>query len=216
MPSKRKASSASDAVGQAEKVAKDDASEVKGKRAARAASSSSAAAAAATAPEQDHAQEHQVDGLAHLAKQVGVWDVDATMYDAEGKAMGDASPATSTFSLILNGKVLEEKYEQEMGGFKYEGIGHYAFDALTKEFQFSWVSNFDSSVRLFTGALDENDEKTIRYNSTPYVGSQSKKKQTALHVHKLVSNDEAQVDMFSVYGKKKVMSMKLVYKRRVA
>lgn len=143
-----------------------------------------------------------------LAKLVGKWTVSMEDYSAGGEPK--KFEGKSEFQLMLGGRYLVQKYEGDMMGQKFEGLGISGYDNIKKKYVDVWLDNMGTGV--FTSEGEENDKGEIVYSgkmTMPGMGEI-----TMRTVAKMVDDDTHTFTMYSVMpgmGEQKMIHM--VYKR---
>lgn len=117
--------------------------------------------------QQEMMQEWAQPGPEHaeLAKVVGTWDQEITMW-MYPNAEPQTSAGVSTIKTILGGRFLLEKVrgEMDMGGEKmlFEGLGIFGYDNFKKKYVYTWVDNMGTMIMLAEGTPDATG-KVITY-----------------------------------------------------
>ncbi len=160
-------------------------------------------------------QKMSTTGVEHaaLAKAVGEWDVQSSMWMAPA-APAMSSKGTATFTLVLEGKWLRQEFKGEMMNKPYMGIGLSGYDALSKVYVATWFDNFSTGMQPMTGTSTDNG-KTITYTSEmplcPMTGG-------SVNMRSVLVADSADKMTFTMYstpkGQSEHKSMELIYTRK--
>jgi len=150
---------------------------------------------------------------AALAKTVGDWDVQSSMWMAPG-APPEVSKATATFAALLGGRWIRQDYQGSMMGQPYVGVGMSGYDTVAKEYVATWFDGFSTAPSHMTGASKDGGA-TITYLSEmkhcPMTGG-------PLSMRSVLSNESADRMVFTMFntpkGGTEQKSMELIYTRR--
>jgi hypothetical protein len=150
-----------------------------------------------------------------LAKAVGEWDVQSTMWMAPG-APPTVSKASATFTSVLDGRWIRQDFQGEMMGRPYVGQGMNGYDTLEKQYVTTWYDNISTPFTAMTGSSPDGG-KTITYTSEmkhcPMTGGPIAMR----HVLAWESADRMVYTMFSTpRGGSEQKGMELVYTRKKA
>lgn len=101
----------------------------------------------------------------HLAKAVGSWKAQCTMWMAP-----DAEPikseSTMTCKSIMNGLFMQCEMNGEVPGMgPMSGMGLYGYDTVAKKFQATWVTSCGSGMMVGTGEM-QSDGSTVNWTYT--------------------------------------------------
>jgi hypothetical protein len=150
-------------------------------------------------------------GPAHevLQQLVGDWVVDCTMYSPTGPEM---SKGKSKVVSILGGRYIQQTYQGEFGGEKFEGLGISGFDNAKQQYSGVWMDSMSTSIFSHYGTFDEAT-KTFTYNGQcddPMSGNRKSKS-----VLRIESPDRHVFEMWDVTDSANEMKqMELVYVRK--
>ncbi len=152
---------------------------------------------------------------AALARAVGTWDVQSSMWMAPG-APPVVSKASATFSQILGGKWLRQDYQGDMMGQPYVGQSTIGYDTMTKQYVATWIDGFSTGMMVMAGKSSDGG-KTITWTSEmpfcPMTGGPIAMR----YVEAWASADHMTFTMFQTpKGGTESKSMELVYSRRAA
>lgn len=99
---------------------------------------------------------------AHLAEREGTWNVSGkTWHSADAPA--DQFDVTSKIKSILDGRYIVEKVEGDFLGEKFEGVGIFGYDNLTRKYVGIWIDNFGTGIQLMDGTAS-GDGKIIHWD----------------------------------------------------
>lgn len=149
---------------------------------------------------------------AELAKLVGMWDIDSTMWMAPG-APPTRSAMSARFEMMLGGRYLKETTTGEFEGQPFEGVGVVGFDNGTRQHVMTWFDNMGTGIIHGTGTMSA-DGKTCSWKATgtdPMTG-----KPSMMRMEKtIVDANTFKFDMFSPGPDgKEFKNMAMTYTRR--
>ncbi|MEM7765192.1 MAG: DUF1579 family protein [Pseudomonadota bacterium] len=152
---------------------------------------------AAATPGQPHA------GLAAMA---GDFTAVMQMYMGPGEPM--SNEMTVKREMDLDGRVLVERWEGNVMGQPFKGLGRTGYDNVTNTFWSTWTDNMSTGVILFKGVADQAT-KTITMTGTsthPVTGQPYKMRSVATH------NDDGteSMTMYEDLGQGETKSMSFV------
>jgi hypothetical protein len=103
----------------------------------------------------------------YLAKDVGVWQGETTMWMGPGTEPV-SSECTSTVTSVLDGRFIHCEVSGEDAGMgPFHGFGIYGFDNVTQRFVSAWVDNCGTGIMNGTGELSSDGKvMTWEYNYT--------------------------------------------------
>jgi hypothetical protein len=150
---------------------------------------------------------------AALARAVGDWDVQATVWMAPGAAPLAFTDAAS-FSATLNGRWIRQDYRGERMGRPYAGVGLSGFDTVEKTFVSTWYDNVSTAAMTTTGTSSDGG-RTITYTGEvtfcPMTGG-------PVSTRSVLSCGSPERMVFTMYntpkGGTEMKAMELVYTRR--
>lgn len=147
-----------------------------------------------------------------LAKGVGCWDVETTMYEGEGKEPVK-SKAMSKDKMVFDGRYLKSHFQGEINGMPFKGIGYTGYDNAAKKFVSTWMDNMGTGITTMTGDMDESG-KTIVFNGEA-VNPLTGKNQQFKSVMTLVDDDKQTFVMYDVEDDgTEVKTFEMVYTRK--
>lgn len=88
-----------------------------------------------------------------LSGMVGTYDVAVKVWQ-DPSAPPDASKATATRTMDLDGRVLVERFEGSMMGSPFTGLGMTGFDNVSREYWSTWMDSMSTGMMMATGACD--------------------------------------------------------------
>ncbi|MBX3354305.1 MAG: DUF1579 domain-containing protein [Phycisphaeraceae bacterium] len=95
---------------------------------------------------------------AWLAERVGKWTFTGTMVMGPGVTI-DVRGST-TYSMILGGRFLQESMEMKMGEMPYRGIGTTGYSNGLEEFQMTWMGEGSTTMTVGSGKRSD-DGRTL-------------------------------------------------------
>jgi hypothetical protein len=130
----------------------------------------------------------------YLAQSVGTWAGKNSMWMYPG-AEPVKSDSTSTVSSIMDGRFTKVEASGEMPGMgKFQGLGIYGYDNVTKKFVGTWVDNMSTTISTGTGELS-GDKKVMTWTNT-YSCPITKKNATMRQVETMTSPTAMTIEMF--------------------
>jgi hypothetical protein len=84
----------------------------------------------------------------------GTWTATVESFDPSTRAMV-TSQGTMTNTAVLGGRWLRQEFRGEFGGMPFEGIGHWGYDILRKQYVGVWMDNFTTGCLVSYGSYDE-------------------------------------------------------------
>jgi|GEM_PF-675047 len=99
----------------------------------------------------------------HLAKSVGTWNGQVTMF-MPGSPEPMKSECVTVITPMMDGRFTKSETTGEMAGMgSFTGFGIYGFDNVSKKFQSAWADNMGTGMMTGTGELSA-DGKTINWS----------------------------------------------------
>lgn len=92
---------------------------------------------------------------AGLAEMAGPWKFTNKMWE-DPAADPTIVEGTAVRTMILGGRVLEERVSSEFMGKPFEGLGHTGYDNVTGEYWSTWVDNMSTGLMTMKGSWDES------------------------------------------------------------
>jgi hypothetical protein len=116
-------------------------------------------------------------GAEHAVLKVleGNWTVSSRFWMKPGDKE-EKSTATSSFSWVLNGRFLNQKYNGDWQGQPFEGWGTVGYDKIRKEYVTTWLDNMSTGLMHATAQYDAK-AKTFNESgnySCPFTGEKDK------------------------------------------
>ncbi|MBC8324727.1 MAG: DUF1579 domain-containing protein [Verrucomicrobia subdivision 3 bacterium] len=158
-------------------------------------------------PEMEKPGEHHQ----HLKMMTGTWDVKLKMHHAPGQVMDGTGEETARIQ--PGGFWLISNFTGTFAGMKFTGHGVLGYDAHKKRYTGVWTDSV-ASVMLHS---EGHCEKNGRLNTMTGKAYDPMKKRvvTYLQVTKIKDANTKTFHMYDVSGKRKILMMEAVYKRRV-
>jgi hypothetical protein len=151
--------------------------------------------------------EHKV-----LAKLAGTWHAEVKSWFGPGEPK--ESKGTMVRKMIMDGRYLQEYFQGDFLGKKFQGLGISGYDVAKKKYVMAWIDNFGTGIQTNYGTYD-GEAKTFTFlgeEDSPDFGGKMKIRDV-LH---LISADEQRFEMFRTPLKKdkefKVMEIKYTRK----
>ena len=147
----------------------------------------------------------------HLAGMEGTWSATVKFWEG-GQEM--VSKGTSWNKMILGGRWLEQRFESDMMGQKFEGVGYTGYDNIRKEYVATWMDTMTTGMMTSTGQPGKAPA-TWELKGTmddPLTGKAS----DVVSVHTEKSSDVHLFEMFGVApdgSRQKMMEIEYVRKK---
>jgi hypothetical protein len=133
-------------------------------------------------------KEH-IDMATHM---VGEWDTATTFWlDPKGQPM--TSKGHAKFDTTMGGRFVTQEYHGDMDGKPFKGMGLYAYNTVTKEYENTWIDSSSTGIMLSTGHKNEKGE--IVYTGQ-YDDPMSGQKKTSRSVLRHEGKDKMVFEMF--------------------
>ncbi len=97
---------------------------------------------------------------------VGDWDTTISVRSEPG-ARAELSKGRSSIHWVLGGRFLEENFEGEVAGEKFQGMGLMGYDNGDREFKFVWIDSLNTALTISRGAYSP-DRNTFQMKSEVY------------------------------------------------
>jgi hypothetical protein len=159
-------------------------------------------------------QEVATPGDAHkfLSQCVGTWKT-ATKAWMDPSQPPEESEGTTTFSMILGGRFLQQEATGQMMGQPFKGMGIMGYDNYKKKYTMVWID--DSGTAMYTAeGTAAPDGKTITFlgkMDDPFTGEKDK---TVKYVSKMINKDNQVFEMYAMEGGKEMKTMEMTYTRK--
>ncbi|MBM3994473.1 MAG: DUF1579 domain-containing protein [Planctomycetes bacterium] len=138
-------------------------------------------------PAVERGPEHRV-----LESLVGAFDAKVKFFINPDKPM--ESTGTMTRKMILGGNYLQESFQGDFLGKKFEGLGAIGYDAVKKQFVNTWCDSMSTNILILHGTYDP-DKKTFTQKGDDY-DVNTKKKMKARDVLTIISADVQTLSMY--------------------
>jgi hypothetical protein len=145
-----------------------------------------------------------------LARMVGKWDCDMS-YTMDPSAPPMPIKGTSTFTMLMGDRYLQEEHESSgpMGPFK--GRGTVGYNNMTKQFEGTWIDSMGTATMFMTGTQDASGDVTMKGE---YMDPMTNAMTSMRHVMHKVSDDAFEFKMYcSSAGKPEFCAMTSKYTR---
>jgi len=147
-----------------------------------------------------------------LAKMAGDFTITIKSYLEPG-AEPEVSTATSTRTMIMGGRFLEEVVHGTVMGQPFEGRGLTGYDNVTGKWWGSWIDSMSTTIMTTTGSWDDEAGTgtfTGEYND-PLTG----KLKTSRSVVRRLPNGDELMEMYMSTAAGEVKAMEMLYQRQV-
>ncbi len=153
-------------------------------------------------------------GQAHkiLEPMAGSWDAKTTTWETPD-APPQVSTGTSENTWILGGRYLQQNFQGDFMGMKFEGVGLTGYDNFKKKYVGTWIDNMSTMIMTLTGSIDASG-KVFTMNSI-VDDIMTGKPSTFRSVVKIVDNNKHIAEMYMPDPKgKEFKTMEIVYTRK--
>ncbi|HLF57464.1 MAG TPA: DUF1579 family protein [Thermoanaerobaculia bacterium] len=146
---------------------------------------------------------------ADLAAMAGTWTVESKWWMTPG-AEPQSSTGTAERTMILGGRVMVEKFNGDMMGMPFEGMGATGFDNVSGQWWGTWMDSMGTGMMATTGTCaDHKCEFVGSYNDAVVGGSKTMR---------MTSEHQPDREMHVMYDKspdgKEIKVGELVYTRK--
>lgn len=103
-----------------------------------------------------------------MAEAVGEW---TAVVEDFSSGQEQKSEGSCKFSMILDGRFLQQEFQGSMGGEKFTGVGITGYNNITKQFEEIWMDSMGTAIYFAKGArLDDKTTETHGKMTMPGVG----------------------------------------------
>jgi hypothetical protein len=145
-----------------------------------------------------------------LESMVGVWNVVNYSYETGQKV--EAGGGTSTRSMILGGRFLQDHTEAQMMGMPMDGWGLTGYNNTTGDYESTWIDNMGTAIYLSKGKATPDGKQITQYME--YVDPMTKKATKVKTVLSFDGPDNASFTWYNLADDKETKSMEMIYTRR--
>lgn len=148
---------------------------------------------------------------ARLAKGEGSWKmVVRSWMDPSAPPM--ESEGVSEQTMILGGRVLEQRIQSDMMGVPFDGLGHMGYDNVTGEYWASWMDSMSTGCFMSKGTYDEAAGAITLHGeyADPMGGASIAVRAVSRHV----SDDEHVFEWYETRDGAEIKTMEIVYTRQ--
>lgn len=143
----------------------------------------------------------------HLAEMAGDYEMKVTMWeDPEGEP--EVFTGTASRSMIMDGRILQEKVASEVMGQPFHGEARIGYDNVTSEYWSTWIDNMSTGLHWSRGDVGD-DHKMVMLGQAPNPVAGGMVDQKTV-----ISADEAGTETHVMYEKRDgewVKMMEIVY-----
>ena len=141
---------------------------------------------------------------------VGNWKAEVKSFWEDPKKP-QVSTGSATFSLLLGGRYLQQKFKCSMGGESFEGLGISAYDKAQKKYVSIWIDNMGTGIMRTEGKADKAAGTFTEFGEASSPMGKMKTKM----VSKTISKDKFIFTMFmTLPGGTETKSMEITYTRQ--
>lgn len=150
--------------------------------------------------------EHQ-----HMALGDGEWTTEASFWEKPGDPPKKSS-GSCVNKMIMGGRYCQSKYNGDMMGMPFEGLGIMAYDNARKMYVSTWIDNMGTGIMNMEGKWND-DLKALELTGEmddPITGKHVKLRQ----VEKWQDNDHHTMEMYRMSDGQEVKEMEIVFTRK--
>jgi hypothetical protein len=146
-----------------------------------------------------------------LEAMVGTWDTTVKMW-MDPSAPPTETKGVSVNAMVLGGRWLEQRYEGEMMGSPFHGVGYTGYDNYKKQYVGLWMDTASTAAMMTTGAADGGNTMTFTGSmDDPMTGSVCQMKEVVT----IVDADHHNFEMWASGPDGQMhKSMEIVYSRK--
>lgn len=148
-----------------------------------------------------------------LAKEVGTWTSESTMWMKPNDPNPMKSKGTAEIEMAYGGRYQIGKHKGEFMGMPFEGTSTVAYNNASKKFESTWVDNMGTGVMFMTGTYNPKTKTTTFTGicTDPITGKDKKYRET----YTIVDDNTRKMEMFDTDPSgKEYKSMEMVIKRK--
>jgi len=146
---------------------------------------------------------------AELAAMAGTWEFKGK-FRMSPSSPEEESTGTAVRTLLLGGRVLQEKVTSTMMGQPFEGIGTLGYDNVTGEYWSTWNDNMGTGIMISTGRCANKKCEFVGTYNDAITGGKKTVRMTSVH--------EADREVHQMFDKgpdgKEFRNMELTYTRK--
>ena len=90
-----------------------------------------------------------------LHAMVGDWTCEVTEYPMFPGMKETKSAGKATFTSVMDGRAVQQKFESNFNGMDYKGMGFMGYDNAKKVYYSTWMDNMSTSFMYAEGTMDE-------------------------------------------------------------
>jgi hypothetical protein len=95
-------------------------------------------------------QQHRI-----LHSDVGTWDAEITLFPPEEGAAPMKSKGSEKCELLPGGMWLVSRFDGEMMGMQFAGVGTFGYDPVEKKYVGTWIETMSPHLMIIKGEYDE-------------------------------------------------------------
>lgn len=161
-------------------------------------------------------EEAATPGAPHkmLAEKAGEWTYTSKWWDSKDQKKPQTSKGTSTMTMILGGRWLQQNFKGTAMGQPFEGLGLVGYDNIKGTYESLWLDTMSTALMHGTGSYDAST-KTLKDSGTHSCPISADKTQS-FRSEWLMKDKNNMV--FSMYGKgfagkEEFLQMEITYTR---
>jgi hypothetical protein len=148
----------------------------------------------------------------HLAPTVGTWEATSKFWMGPG-AQPEEGKGTSVNEWALGNRFVRQKFEGNMAGQSFSGLGYTGYDNYKQKYVGVWMDSMSTLIMNSTGACDGTGKVIIMFSEFDDPVSGKVKKSKA--VLRVVNNDHHTFEMYdSTPEGVEFKSLEIHYKRK--
>jgi hypothetical protein len=146
-----------------------------------------------------------------LKSMTGTWTAKVKFYMEPGKPPTESTGKTVR-TMVMDGRYLQDKFDGEAFGKKFQGMGLTAYDRFKKQYSMTWIDSMGTGVSMNHGTYDEKT-KTFTYRGPEEIDPISGMKMKTRDTLKIVSDNEQLMEMYRESGGKEFKVLEITYTR---
>jgi hypothetical protein len=141
-----------------------------------------------------------------MAKSAGEWKAEVMQFQDPSQPPMRSTAAVHN-EMILGGRYLSTKYNGNMMGMPFEGMGTMAYDNGTKMYYSTWVDNMGTGISYMKGTMSA-DGKSLELKGSSYDPTQGKEVMMR-QVTTFIDDNHQKMEFYSMMNGKEVKMMEM-------
>lgn len=144
-----------------------------------------------------------------MAKSTGSWKFTMSSW-MDPSAPPMKSGGTAERSMVLGGRVLQEKVVGDMMGQTFHGVGHRGYDNVKGEYWATWMDSMSTGIFMATGKADDSGAVVMHGEMVDPMSGSTVKIRSMQHFEE---DGSEHFEWFEDRGEGEVKTMEIVYER---